>query len=272
MLKHKIRLISLISILVLGVSASITFGFASWQFNKSAAPTEVTNVAITNNWHFGGIEPGSVIEVDEDGNIKINGKTVEDAEISYSSGQDLKGGDVTMKIGVDENGELVVNEYAATNIASNLFTSSGTVNLPESVVYNGENYPIISLSEPITLDVGGWIIGKNITFNVPEGYKNICDNAFNNISVATSTTIKFSLPSTLEYLGNQTFKLNISNVTTQIKFAGTKEQFKTLVNNSASQYEGEGNYSFFTGASGNVSVTCSDGTVRYRSNGSYLDG
>ena len=271
MLNRKIRLISLISILAFGVFSSITFGYASWQFNKSDAPVEVVNAGVTNNWTFHDplpIEPGQTIEVDEDGNVSIDGKTIENAEIKYPKDQDLKGGEVTMNIGVDENGDLAVTEYAASNIAGSWFTSNATVNLPKSVSINGTEYPILGLSKPLSMEVGGVIISKNISVNVPGGYEYVCDKAFNTISCVRNTTMTFNLPASLKYLGYQTFKMNINQLTVNINYSGTKEQFKTLISNSADKY-GSG-YTFFNGASGNVSVTCSDGEVTYRSNGQLL--
>ena len=273
MLNRKIRLISLISILALGVLSSITFGYASWQFNKSDAPVEVVNVGITSKWTFHDplpIEPGQTIEVDENGNVSIDGETIEDAEITYPQNQNLGGGEVTMNIGVDENGNLAVTEYAASNIAGSWFSTNATVNLPESVSINGTEYQILGLSQPLSMEVGGVLLSKNISVNVPEGYEYVCDKAFNNISCDRNTTMTFNLPASLEYLGYQTFKMNINRLTVNINYSGTKEQFKTLVNNSADEY-GSG-YTFFTGASSNVSVTCSDGTVTYRSNGQYYSG
>ena len=270
MLNRKIRLISLLSILALGVLSSISFGYASWQFNKSDAPTEVVNAGVTNKWTFHDpipIEPGQTIKVDENGNVSIDGQTIENAKITYPKDQDLNGGEVTMNIGVDENGDLAVTEYAASNIAGNWFTTNAIVNLPESVSINGTEYPILGLSQPLSMEVGGVLISKNISVNVPEGYKYVCDKAFNTISCVRNTTMTFNLPASLEYLGYQTFKMNINRLTVEISYSGTKEQFKTLVANSADKY-GSG-YTFFSGASGNVSVTCSDGKVTYRSNGQY---
>lgn len=270
MLNRKIKLVSLISILALGVLSSITFGYASWQFNNGDTPVEVVDVGITDKWTFHDplpIEPGQKIEVDENGNVTINGQTVENAEITYPEAQELRGGEVTMDIGVDENGDLAVTEYAASNVASNWFTSNATVNLPKSVSINGTEYPVLGLSKPLSMEVGGVLFSKDISVNVPEGYEYVCDKAFNNISCAVNTTMTFSLPTSLKYLGYQTFKLNIDRLTVKISYSGTKEQFKTLIANSEDKY-GSG-YTFFTGASGNVSVTCKDGKVTYRSNGQY---
>ena len=273
MLNRKIRLISLISILTLGVLSSITFGYASWQFNKSDTPAEVVNAVVTNKWTFRDlppIEPGETIKVDKYGNVSINGEVIENAEVSYPEEQVLHGGAVTMGIGVDENGDLAVTEYAASGVASNWFSTNATVNLPEIVSIDGTDYPILGLSQPLSMEVGGVIISKDISVKVPEGYEYLCDKAFNTISCVRNTTMTFHLPKSLQYLGYQTFKMNINRLTVKIKYSGTKEQFKTLVNNSANEY-GSG-YTFFTGASSNVTVTCSDGNVIYRSNGQYYSG
>ena len=270
MLNPKIRLISLISILALGVLSSITFGYASWQFNKSDSPVEVINAGVTNKWTFKDpppIEPGETIKVDEYGNVSINGEVIEDAEVTYPEEQVLHGGEVTMNIGLDENGDLAVTEYAASNIASNWFSTNATVNLPEIVSIDGTDYPILGLSQPLSMEVGGVLISKDISVNVPEGYEYLCDKAFNTISCVRNTTMTFHLPKSLQYLGYETFKMDINRLTVVINYSGTKEQFKTLIANSAEKY-GSG-YTFFTGASGNVSVTCSDGEVTYGSNGDF---
>ncbi len=270
MLNRKIRLISLISILALGVLSSIPFGYASWQFNKSDAPVEVINAGVTDKWTFHDplpIEPGQTIKVDEYGNVSIDGQTIEDAEITYPEDQVLHGGEVTMSIGVDENGDLAVTEYAASNIAGNWFTTNAIVNLPETVSINGTEYPILGLSQPLSMEVGGVIISKDISVKVPEGYEYLCDKAFNTISCVRNTTMTFHLPKSLQYLGYETFKMDINRLTVVIDYSGTREQFKTLIANSADKY-GSG-YTFFTGASDYVYVTCSDGEVIYRPNGHY---
>ena len=77
----------------------------------------------------------------------------------------------------------------------------------------------------------------------------------------------FHLPKSLQYLGYETFKMDINRLTVVIDYSGTREQFKTLIANSADKY-GSG-YTFFTGASDYVYVTCSDGEVIYRPNGHY---
>ena len=270
MLNRKIRLISLISILGLGVLSSITFGYASWQFNKSDTPVEVINAGVTNNWTFKDpppIQPGETIKVDKYGNVSINGEVIENAEVTYPEDQVLHGGEVTMNIGLDENGDLAVTEYAASNIAGNWFTTNAVVNLPEIVSIDGKEYKILGLSQPLSMEVGGVIISKDIYVNVPEGYEYVCDKAFNDISCVRNTTMTFSLPSSLQYLGYETFKMDINRLTVVIDYSGTKDQFKTLIASSADKY-GSG-YTFFTGASDYVYVTCSDGEVIYRPNGQY---
>ena len=194
-------------------------------------------------------------------------KEVEDAEITYPEEQVLHGGEVTMNIGVDENGDLAVTEYAASNIAGNWFTTNATVNLPETVSINGTEYPILGLSQPLSIEVCGVIISKDISVNVPEGYEYVCDNAFNTISCVRNTIMTFNLPVSLRYLGYETFKMDINRLTVEIKYSGTKEQFKTLIADSTDKY-GSG-YTFFSRASDYVSVKCSDGEVTYTSNVQY---
>lgn len=276
MWNRKIRTITLLSMLAVAVSASVVFGYASWQFNGDASPSETISAVITK-WSFHDplpIEPGQTIAVDENGNVTIDGQPVENAEVNYPGNPSLQGGEVTMTIGVDENGDLAVTGYIANDIASNFWATNAELDLPASVSINGTNYPILGLSEPISIDIGddflGFLHDKNAQVNIPEGYKYVCDKAFQTITLERSTTVRFNLPSSLEYLGYQAFKLNVRNLTADIRFAGTKAQFKALVDASAAEY-GSG-YSFFTGASSRVGVICSDGTITYNTNGTYYSG
>ena len=176
------------------------------------------------------------------------------------------GGSITYTIGVVD-GELVVTDYTATDLASSFFSTSAVATLPASITVDGHVFPIMGLSQPISLEIQRVLMGGSVTINVPEGYRYICDNAFQDLTSNRSSTATINLPSTLEYLGNVSFKMNIRNVTMQIHYAGTKAQFNALVEASKAEYGS--NYNFFTGATGNVSVTCSDGNAVYNRNGVY---
>lgn len=257
--------------ITLAISGFFAIAFASWQFNSSDNTAETANVGITS-WSFGSdlpISEGDTIEISNNGTVTINGETVE-AEISYPDGNpSTGGGTVSMEIGVVD-GELAVTEYAANNIANNWFSRSATLSFPASIEIDGVTYPILGLSEPVTLDISGTLLSRTIAVNVPEGYKYICDEVFQNVSCDVNTTINFSLPSTLEYLGYHAFKFGVNRLTENISYAGTTTQFKELVTNSATTY-GSG-YTFFSGATGNISITCSGGTVVYDKNGNYVSG
>lgn len=279
MRSHKIRLITLLSMATLAVSASVFFAFASWQFNKTASTPEITDVGVTQ-WEFQSpIEPGQVITVDDDGNITIDGQPVPDGEVTYPGGQtpNANGGSINYEVGVDDDGNLVVTEYDASGLNSNyvLFgDSNSVVSLPGSVIINGESYPIVKLSQPIDLDVtkNTWAIlaSSTVEVNIPEGYTYVCDGAFSHLSANRNTAFTFNLPKSLDYLGNGAFKLNANNCSVTINYAGTTTEFKNLVNTSAAQF-GEG-YKFFTGASGRVTVHCYGGDVVYNTNGSVYSG
>ena len=62
--------------------------------------------------------------------------------------------------------------------------------------------------------------------------------------------------------------MNANRVTVKINFAGTKAQFNALVEASKAKYEGS-NCNSFTGATGNVSVSCKDGDAVYNRNEVY---
>ena len=278
---RKIKYITLASLFA--ISLSIGIGYASWQFNDSQSSSLNNNVGI-NSWRFSQalpIEPGQTIDIASDGTVTIDGEVIEDADIEYPGGTpNTNGGTVNMKIGVDDDGNLVVTEYSAEKIGSDhtwYGGSNSTVTLPASIDINGVTYSILGLSEPISLDSSapGLFGATTITFNVPNGYEYLCDNAFQDISgssgLLSSANISFSIPSTLTYLGNSAFNydsgstgLSISSVT----YAGTRAQWRELIANSAAAY-GSG-YKFFSGitsTTGRATITCSDGTISYDRNG-----
>ena len=268
--KHKFRLFSLLSLLTLAFTASAVFAFASWQFNATDASNNNTAAVITD-WEFEPVppvEPGQTITVDSDGNITIDGQPVDNIEVTYPDGQEPRagGGSITYNIGVVD-GQLVVTDYTATDLASSFFSTNAVATLPASITIDGHTYPIMGLSQPISLEVQRVLLGGAVTINIPEGYRYICDNAFQDLTSNRSSTATINLPSTLEYLGNASFKMNIRNLTIQIQYAGTKAQFNALVEASKAEYGTD--YVFFTGATGNVTIACSDGDAIYNRNGVY---
>ena len=274
---RKIKYITLASLFA--ISLSIGIGYASWQFNDSQSSSLNNNVGI-NSWRFNDglpIEPGQTIDIASDGTVTIDGEVIEDASVEYPGGNpNTNGGTVTMKIGVDDDGNLVVTEYSAEKIGSSHSIVGGTnstVTLPASIEINGNSYQIIALSEPITLDASeaGFLGTTAITFNVPDGYESVCNGAFQNISGESSwyndSNISFKLPSSLNYLGNNAFNYGTTPSISSITYAGTSEQWRELIANSAAAY-GSG-YKFFSGLTGNnrATITCSDGTISYNRNG-----
>lgn len=266
---RKIKYITLASLFA--ISLSIGIGYASWQFNDSQSSSLNNNVGI-NSWRFSQalpIEPGQTIDIASDGTVSIDGEVIEDADIEYPGGApETGGGQVSMKIGVDEEGNLVVSEYSATNIGSELFNYTQNLTFPQSISIDGNEYKILGISEPITLSArGAYLFGdKTLTINVPEGYEYVCDGVFESFtfSNASNLNVVYNLPSSLAYLGNNAFNFATS-ATISIKYSGTVAQWRELIANSAAAY-GSG-YKFFSGATGNITITCSDGNVRYNSNG-----
>lgn len=263
---RKIKYITLASLFA--ISLSIGIGYASWQFNDSQSSSLNNNVGI-NSWRFNDglpIEPGQTIDIASDGTVSIDGEVIEDADVDYSDGTPkTSGGTVDMKIGVDEDGNLVVSEYSAQDIGSSWFGSESTLTFPSAVEIDGVSYAIMGISKPVTIEAEGFILPRDIQINVPNGYRYVCNDVFQGISKSggrASATI--SLPSSLEYLGNNAFNFN-SGVTTTVTYSGTRAQWRELIANSAAAY-GSG-YKFFSGATGNITITCSDGNVRYKSNG-----
>lgn len=269
--------------LTLAISASFLVGYASWQFNKTDNTSEVTNVSVSK-WTFAPIDEGSNIHIDGDGNVTITdeeGNPVPaEAEVTYPDGTTINpnGGTVNIDIGTNENGDLVVTDFSATNLnSSGWFATESAISFPESIVINGNEYPVVAISTPVTIQTNNSILSaRNCSITVPEGYLSICDDAFQNVTASagflSSTTFTYYLPSTLEYLGNHAIKVNVSNGSVNVQYAGTRAQFIELVNASAAAYTGGGTYCFFT-ATGNTrcTVTCSDRTVTYNQNGTIYN-
>ena len=268
--------------LTLSIGASFSIAYASWEFNKSDNASEVSNVGVTN-WGFAPIDSGNTIIVDENGNVTIkdeDGNVVPaEAEVTYPDGTTVNtnGGTVEIDIGTNENGDLVVTDYVATDINGNSTWSSGSssVSFPETIIINGQEYPVVSINTPVSISASNGVIWANnsCSITVPEGYVSICDDAFQNVNASTgflsgSTTFTYSLPASLEYLGNHAIKMNVAGGSVVVNYAGTKAQFQALASASASAYTGGGTYCFFTAANNNTcTVTCSDGSLTCRQNG-----
>ena len=278
MRSRNIKIITISAMLALSIGASFSLAFASWQFNKADAPETISALGITSNWTFGSpIEPGSTITIDSDGTISIDGTPILDATVTYPDGSepDPGGGTISYDIGVVD-GELVVTNYEATDLNKNggwFSSSDSTIAFPDHITINGTDYPVVAVSQPVSINLTNHITGSDtVKVVVPEGYRSICDNAFQDISADNtgffygSVPVTYELPTSLEYLGHHAFKLDVSKVDTTITYAGTKAQFKALINASASEY-GSG-YTFFTASDNNrCTVTCSDGNIVYNQNG-----
>ena len=287
MKSKKLRIISIVTMLTLAISASFLVGYASWQFNQADTTSEITNVGVSK-WTFTPVEDGSNIHIDSNGNVTITddeGNPVPaEAEVTYPDGTNIEtnGGTVNIDIGTNENGDLVVTDYSATDVNGNsvLIGGNSSVSFPESIVINGNEYPVVAINTPVTISAsnGAFWAGSTCSITVPNGYVSICDNAFQNVSASTGflqsqTTFTYHLPSSLEYLGNHAIKLNVAGGSVKVQYAGTRDEFIALVNASAAAYTGGGTYCFFT-ANGNTrcTVTCSGNqTVTYNQNGTIYN-
>ena len=93
-----------------------------------------------------------MIEVDEDGNVTVNGEKV-DYNINTDNNNDsYNNGDVSIKIEVDEEGNLVLSEFTTSNTSFWAVLGSD-IYLPTSVEIDGVTYPIIGVSEPLDISL-----------------------------------------------------------------------------------------------------------------------
>ncbi len=273
---NKIALIAL-SIVTVG-AIGFGVGHAAWIFNNSNETTLNNGVQVPT-WEFQDplpIEEGQVIRVDNNGKVYIDDVEVPGASITYPDGQNpvAAGGSISYEIGVVD-GELEVIKYTGTNLCNSYIVwvdNDAVTTLPSSITINGQSYAIKGLYEPLNINIERplppLLSHLTCTINVPEGYHLVCDDAFQNITSNRTLEVNINLPASLEYLGNHAFKMNNTNVTTNISFAGTTTQFIDLIAASAAEYGG--GYTFFTGATGNVTISCSNGSVVYNRNGQYV--
>ena len=272
--------------LTLAISASFALGFAAWEFNKTDNVAEISNISISN-WTFAPIEEGTNIVIDTDGNGTVtdeDGNVITtDVEVTYPDGTnvDVHGGEVTIDIGTNDEGDLVVTDYHATDVNgdTSLFSggSSSEICFPETIIINGEEYDVVAINTPVTISATNGFFWNNnsVSVTVPEGYISICDEAFQNVNASTgwlisgSTTFNYHLPESLQYLGYHAIKLNVSGGSVTVNYSGTRAQFRALVSASAAAYLGQGTYCFVTGENNNTTctVTCSDGSLTCYQNG-----
>ena len=267
--------------LTLSIGASFSIAYSSWQFNKADNSSELANVGITD-WTFVPIDEGNTIIVDENGNVTVkdeDGNVLPvEAEVTYPDGTtvDTNGGTIEIDIGANEDGDLVVTDYVATDLnGDSIFGGSSSIAFPETIVINGVEYPVVAINTPVTISANNGSLwqGSTCSVTIPEGYVYICDEAFQNVNasggfLSGNTTFTYSLPASLEYLGYHAIKMNVSGGSVVVNYAGTKAQFQALASASASAYTGGGAYCFFTANNNNTcTVTCSDGTLTCRQNG-----
>ncbi len=222
-------LIAILSLFA-AVAGVFSVGQASWAYTANQANDNYSITAKVPEWQFHDplpIEPGQTIEIDDNGNVTINGETVE-AEIDTDGQDTYDNGDVSIKVGVDEDGNLVLTEFTTSN--SSFWAVFGSdIYLPTAITIDGASYPITGISEALDIELTSAWIGTN-TIHIPEGYTYICDGAFASITAKAT----FELPSTLVSIGSGAF-MPARNVTQTINYAGTQAEWNAI--DKASNYE-----------------------------------
>ncbi len=224
---------------IFAICMFVSSGFAAWTY--TADVTWDTSIStIVPEWTFEEeeiISEDEYIEIDNSGNIVIHNsdgttETVEGA-INIENGTDsYNNGDVSIKVGVDEEGNLVLTEFTTTtNGLSAIFGGDGTVYLPTSITVNGEVYPVTGISEPLSINVSSGIFGRRKnTIIIPDTYTYICDNAFYNL---TNNNVIFKMPTSITSIGSNVFNPQ-SNRAQTINYAGTQAQWNAI--DKASNY------------------------------------
>lgn len=215
-------------------SLAITTGHSSWVYtdDQSAA---LSYGATVPSWSFSEssssapISSGEVIIIDSSGNIIIvdgsSSQIVSDGSFDLEGGEDTyDNGDVHMTVAVDEDGNLVLTEFTATN--TNYWAVIGTseIYLPTAVTVGGETYPITGISEP--LDISGRqgiFFTEKMHVHIPSTYTFICAGAFKNLTSEAT----FEIPASITSIGAGAF-MPARNVTQTINYAGTQAQWNAI--------------------------------------------
>ena len=217
--------------LAIGIGASSVYGYSSWIFTDSQVG-ERNVEAFVPDWSFDGggdLEPGTIIEVDEDGNVYINGEKIDDAQVSTEGGVDtFTAGDVTIKFEVDEDGNVVLSEFTTSpNIWGALVGND--FYLPKGILIDGVEHPVTGVSEPLQLNTSyAFFGGKSV--HVPDTYTYLCDGAF----ASLTDTATFYIPASIQHIGSGAFAPR-NNVTQTINYAGSQAQWNAI--DKATNYE-----------------------------------
>lgn len=200
--------------------------YSAWAFTNESSMQQIVDVEVPA-WGFEAtpLTTGTVIEIDEDGNVTINGET---AGVTVNSeGDSYSNGDVTIKVEVDEDGNLVLSEFNATS--TSLWALLGnTIYLPTSATIDGVTYPITGISQPLDIDVWSWL--GTCTVYIPDTYTFICDDAF----ASLTSRATFEIPASIESIGSEAF-MPARNVTQTINYAGTQIEWNAI--DKSSNYE-----------------------------------
>ncbi len=225
------RRVLYIIICIFAIISLISSGFAAFTYSTQVYSYNNALLVVTN-WTFENETPftqETVIEIDNNGNITIDGEEVE-GEISTSGDNDTySNGDVTIEVGVDDEGNVVLTEFKTSNTNSFYAIFGSSVYLPTAITIDGVDYPITGISEPLSISLNSTWFGTN-TIYIPDTYTYICAGAF--ASVTNKAT--FVMPASIVNIGDGAFMPG-SRVTQTINYAGTQTQWNAI--EKTSKYE-----------------------------------
>ena len=198
--------------------------YSTWFFNRSEEVIDNVLLQILD-WGFTDsiFQPGTIIVVDSNGNIVVDGEIIEGETITEGNQQAYNHGDVLITVVVDDEGNLVLSEFTTTT--TSIFAIFGnTIYLPTGFNIDGEIYPIVGVSEPLNINIPSvWFGFGNNVIHIPEGYTYLCDNAFASIT----NSVIFTMPTSMQTIGSGVFR-PARNVTQRIYYAGTAQQWAAI--------------------------------------------
>ena len=204
--------------------------YSAWTCTQSMSLDNLISVVVLS-WVFNTtpFNEETIIEIDEDGNITIDGELVEAEYTTTGNNDTYSNGDVTITIGTNDEGELVLTEFKTSNTNAIFAIFGSSVYLPTSVIIDDVEYPITGIEEPLNINLNSAWLGTN-TIYIPDTYTYICDNAF--ASITSKAT--FVIPTSITRIGSGAF-MPARNTTQTINYAGTQSQWNAI--NKSSTYE-----------------------------------
>ena len=222
----------------------ISISYARWQFNNEDNLVNDKGLSITNGWRLN-------ISMNDNGEVFDGDNHF--GHIVYETDNTLAGGSITSNFVYNENNDLSVNTYLASELGSDIKLFSSTdvyLSLPKAIHVDetNEDIPVVGIDHLGTYTtIGGPLHRRYVYVTIPSGYTFIGNYAFYLTgSDHADSNIEYNIPKSVTYIGHEAFNFSTLNhmkdmwdqkYKFRVNYEGTAEEFLTLINNSKELYE-----------------------------------